>query len=1262
MQSIRIASYNVNGLHNPIKRGKILSQMKKEKIQVGLIQETHLNDLEHAKLNRMGFKHVYYSSHGSGRRRGVAILLAKGLNYEHIKKVSDTEGRYVMTIGKLEGTVITFLNVYSPPDSNWDFYKKIINLMATKSQGIVICGGDFNLHLNPKLDVSRGNSELKLISKRTNTLMKEMGIVDIWREFFPTRRDYTYYSTPHAVYTRIDYFFTFSRHLHIVKESNIGSMTLSDHSPIYLTLSLKGERRETLWRLNSTILNNIDTKESLKQEINTYLELNDNGEVTPDILWDTLKAVMRGKIISITSHMKKVRVQKLKDLEGELKQLQREHSRNLDEQIKQELDKIKKQIQDMSTQEIQNKLTFLKQRYYEVGGKATKLLAYKLRKQQADNTIHKIRHPELRTMQYGLKNIQENFENYYKTLYSQPPKDNDLEMDTFFASIRLPSVSEEENKTLISDITIEELNSAISRLKASKSPGTDGFTAEWYKALREQMAPILLRTFNWVLQEKKIPPSWKEAIISLIPKEGKDQLECGSYRPISILNVDYKLFTSILSHRINRILPRLIHTDQTGFIKQRQTHDNLRRTLHIVNHIEQQSIEALLVSLDAEKAYDSVRWKFLYRVLAKFGFHESFISVFQALYDNPTARIKVNGALSKSITLERGTRQGCPASPLLFALFIEPLSQWIRQNANLKGIRMYTDEQKLALFADDVLVYLVQPTLTFPRLMDTLDKYGSISGYKLNIGKTQVLTFNYVPPAHLIQKYDLRWNADHIKYLGVNIPRDIKKLFNLNYIPLSNNIRADLQRWNLIPFLNLNSKVESIRMNILPRLLYLFQALPVEVSTNQFTEWDKLISRFLWQGKKPRTRYKTLQLSKEKGGLNLPNLRDYYYAAQLRPLVCWSSSHYTARWKDIEMAMSGEIPLAAIIADCELRKNMINKNNPWVNAGLKIWHRIIQFCNIERPLRKLKWCAFDNDFPPAITDTRFRMWTEKGLTNYTTFAPRGVVKCFETMQKDHGLQRQDFYRYLQVRHHYNQNVAGTFETTGKGVVEVFEKAITSQICLKVVSRLYSSIRRVKPDGTHYIKEKWEKESGLQISAENWENICTLQWEVTCSNSWREFSWKNVSRFFRTPLQQRKLMPNVKCWRACGQIEANHFHVFWDCPVLETYWREVHTHMEAVFGTNIPYRFDIMYLGNIVLEDWTYNDRKLLLILQAASKKAITRRWLKPDSPKISDWLDVIHDIYVMEKMTYSLRIQTEKFSRIWNKWTEYIQHIRMDFC
>lgn len=300
-----------------------------------------------------------------------------------------------------------------------------------------------------------------------------------------------------------------------------------------------------------------------------------------------------------------------------------------------------------------------------------------------------------------------------------------------------------------------------------------------------------------------------------------------------MLNVDYKVFTSILSKRIENILPGLIHLDQTGFTWQRQTQDNVRRTLHIISHITQHNIESAILSLDAEKAFDSVRWSFLYKVLEKFGFHRSIIDTFRTLYERPSARIKISGDLTNSFILERGTRQGCCASPLLFVLFIEPLSQYIRQSVDLKGIDMPMGEQKLALFADDVLIYMVQPTRSLPKLMNILNKYESLSGYKLNIQKTQIMVFNYDPPKHIKRGYKLKWDTESIRYLAINLPKDTSKLFDLNYRPINAKIKLDLSRWNTIPFMNLSARVESIRMNILPRLLYLFQTLPINVPSKQ---------------------------------------------------------------------------------------------------------------------------------------------------------------------------------------------------------------------------------------------------------------------------------------------------------------------------------------------------------------------------------------------------------------------------------------------
>ena len=184
---------------------------------------------------------------------------------------------------------------------------------------------------------------------------------------------------------------------------------------------------------------------------------------------------------------------------------------------------------------------------------------------------------------------------------------------------------------------------------------------------------------------------------------------------------------------------------------------------------------------------------------------------------------------------------------------------------------------------------------------------------------------------------------------------------------------------------------------------------------------------------------------------------------------------------------------------------------------------------------------------------------------------------------------------------------------------------------------------------------------MVISEEDWKRLCKLQWKSTCSTMWREFSWKNRIRFFITPLQKRHQGNGVGCWRLCGLNEANHLHVFWECPLLVPYWREIHKNLEAIFGVNIPFKCDTLYLGNIPFEMWNSDDRKLMLILLVASKKAITRKWLKPKPPKVDEWIDIIHDIYIMEKLCFSLRIQKEKFLRIWPRWTEYVKPIRSDF-
>lgn len=776
--NLKVASWNVNGLNNPVKRSKVMTKIKRENSKVIFLQETHLSQNEHEKLKKFGYRNIFYSTLKTGRKRGAAILIHKSVNFEFIKEIRDSEGRYILVQGKLEKHLTTLISVYLPPQSDQNIIKKLLELIGSETQGTLICAGDFNMVMNGKLDTSNGKRNITSQSKMWKRGLVELSLLDVWRDLHPTDKSYTFYSATHAVHSRIDYFFIFQNDRHRIQDCKIGSRDISDHSPMYLKLYLDSKQKKTIWRLNTSLLNNKTIIQNVKSEIKTFLELNDNGEVNPNILWDTLKAVIRGKLISLSTAIKKAKGNKLKQLEDSLKELEKQHCQNQDPQTLSKIKEIRNQISDIYKEEIEKKLKFLKQTYYEVGPRATKLLARKIRKKQISQSINKILDTKTGQIYHDLEEIDAAFQSYYANLYSQPKLENKENIKTFLDSLDLPSIGEHQNNCLTTQITEKELETALKKLKNNKTPGSDGLPAEWYKIFKQELNPILLNSYNWTLDNMSSPPSWNEAIISVIPKEGKNKMLCSSYRPISILNQDYKLYASIMSRRLDSFIPELIDSDQTGFISGRQTQDNIRRSLHIIQNIKKSKTSAVLASLDAEKAFDCVSWEYLFLVLERFGFNEKAVNNFKTLYSAPTARIRLNGSLTDRIRLERSTRQGCPLSPTLFALYLEPLAQAIREDCNIQGILIDKVEHKIAMYADDVLLYINKPVECLPILLDLLDVFGTYSGYKLNIQKTQILTFNYNPSPELKQRIPIDWSQKAIKYLGVwltHCPSDLYK-------------------------------------------------------------------------------------------------------------------------------------------------------------------------------------------------------------------------------------------------------------------------------------------------------------------------------------------------------------------------------------------------------------------------------------------------------------------------------------------------------
>lgn len=122
-----------------------------------------------------------------------------------------------------------------------------------------------------------------------------------------------------------------------------------------------------------------------------------------------------------------------------------------------------------------------------------------------------------------------------------------------------------------------EVGDAIKALSSGKTPGEDGFSLEFYKNFQDTLAPLLTLLYNNIISKQSVPTTMRSAVVSLIPKPGKDPLQMDSYRPLSLLNNDYKIFAKILSTRLEKVIASLVHIDQAGFIRGRLAANNMRR-------------------------------------------------------------------------------------------------------------------------------------------------------------------------------------------------------------------------------------------------------------------------------------------------------------------------------------------------------------------------------------------------------------------------------------------------------------------------------------------------------------------------------------------------------------------------------------------------------------------------------------------------------------------------------------------------------------
>ena len=323
---------------------------------------------------------------------------------------------------------------------------------------------------------------------------------------------------------------------------------------------------------------------------------------------------------------------------------------------------------------------------------------------------------------------------FYEDLYTADPVDNteiDLLLDTVDRALDPDDVA-----TLEGPVTLSEVKGALFDMEADKSPGSDGLPAELYKFFFSDMGQDICDVLNNAFEHNILSKSQRHGLITLIYKDRGRRDDLTNWRPISLLNVDYKIMSKILANRVKRILHQIIHVDQTCSVSGRSISDNAHLLKNIQSFVDQKQLGAVFVSLDQQKAFDRVSWEYMHRVLGKFGFGPNFQKWVQILYNDITSSVKCCGMVSDEFSLSRGVRQGCPLSPLLYILALEPLGCAIRLYKNIKGVKLPGGtEAKISMYADDTTLILSDDK-SIIRSFQLVRRYEHASGAKLNRQKS----------------------------------------------------------------------------------------------------------------------------------------------------------------------------------------------------------------------------------------------------------------------------------------------------------------------------------------------------------------------------------------------------------------------------------------------------------------------------------------------------------------------------------------------
>ena len=880
--TIGVLSINVHGIRDSAKKQNLIFWLSQQPHEVIFLQETFLYKEDDVQEFKQLWNGKAYFSFGSFHSGGVGILFKNTFKGTVTNVFHDNDGRWVNVIIALNGSKIQLMNIYAPcpVGERAQFFD---TLPVSIWGGIpTIVGGDFNTVEDLYLDKCGGDSQHGASALQAlKALAKQFGLVDIFRSLHPSARTFTW--TNSKVSSRLDKFYVSKEIADAVPlRADIMIYPFSDHDAPFLSFEppFSPARGKGVWKFNTRLLEVPEFTDKMKQFLEHWKARKTDFTRKLDAWWDIGKRKIRRLCQEFSLKEAKRKKKERRDLETRIRTL----PTSVDEVL------LRKKLETLDLIEINGARIRAKEYHFSCNEKSSHYF-YSLENRRQSKKVITVLKKDNGDKVQGNKAVLDYIATFYETLYTV--EDTDSVKQSALLNTIDKFVPDSRKNDLEENLSSEECKAALDRMKRDKSPGSDGLPAEFYKFFWDTIGEDLVEVLNFCFNKGLLTESMRLAILSLIYKKNDIEL-IKNWRPISLLNVNYKIGSKAFAERLKTVLPHIISADQTCSVPGRSIFDNLMLIRDTFDYCEMKKLPLAMVKIDQEKAFDRVNWQFLHKALSKMNFGPKFIRCIQTMYTAVSCKISNNGYLSRSITLERGVRQGCPLSPLLYCIVAETLGNLIRNNIKIDGLRIpgCNREIKISQYADDTTLFLKNDHSVDQALL-SINDYERGSGSKVNYdrGKSCGKWLCAQDPPSIWANAHLNWTEGPLEILGLLFGS--KEAVSDTWIKRVEKLVNRLEAWSHRS-LSLKGKILIVNTIALSGLVY--AGTIFSLPENIRKQVDRAIFQFIWSNKNELVSRKTCFQPIERGGLGVVDICTKIKALHLKYVGCLCDQGYAAPW------------------------------------------------------------------------------------------------------------------------------------------------------------------------------------------------------------------------------------------------------------------------------------------------------------------------------------------------------------------------------